>query len=271
MSEKRNILYYVSIAAVFILLETAALGMLYNSGIIQNLWISKASHSFIAAVWGTGESVGDYFSLKKTNEKLAEENFRLAQQVRMYEREYGIYGGKDTLIETIGHFRYRPAAIVKMSKRRQHNYLILDKGSDDGIEPNSGVISSFGALGIVDAVSRKYSYVLSFLNSEMNVSARVGREGAVGPLSWDGMTMDGAILSEIPQHIAIEEGDTVFTSGSSAIFPPDIPLGVTVSKTLVNGATYDIEVRLFENYKKLRFVTVVENVDREEIEELERR
>ncbi|MGN1211073.1 MAG: rod shape-determining protein MreC [Candidatus Cryptobacteroides sp.] len=271
MSEKKNILYYVSVAAIFIGLEIAALGMLHNSGTIQNLWISNVSHSVMATVWGSGESVAEYFGLRKENQKLAEENFRLAQRVRMYENTYGTNVENEASDGVVGRFRYSPATIVKMSTRRQHNYMILDKGSDDGITPNSGVISSCGALGIVDAVSRKYSYVLAFMNTGMNVSARVGREGAVGPLSWDGTSMDGAILSEIPQHIPISEGDTVFTSGSSAIFPPDIPLGVTLSKTLVNGATYDIEVRLFENYRKLRYVTVVENIDRKELEELENR
>ena len=66
-----------------------------------------------------------------------------------------------------------------------------------------------------------------------------------------------------------QKGDTVFTSGYSSIFPPDIPLGTAGEAKIVNGATYDIEINLFEDFGALRYVTIVENIGKEEIEELE--
>ena len=63
-------------------------------------------------------------------------------------------------------------------------------------------------------------------------------------------------------------GDTVFTSGFSSIFPADIPLGLTGESKLVNGATLVIKVRLFEDIRRLRYVTIVSNNDRAEIENL---
>ena len=103
----------------------------------------------------------------------------------------------------------------------------------------------------------------------MNISARLGKEGAVGPMTWDGFSSSRAILSEIPHHVNFEKGDTVFTSGYSSIFPPDIPLGTAGEAKIVNGATYDIEINLFEDFGALRYVTIVENIGKEEIEELE--
>jgi rod shape-determining protein MreC len=61
----------------------------------------------------------------------------------------------------------------------------------------------------------------------------------------------------------------VYTSGYSSIFPPDIPLGTTGDSRIVNGATYEIEISLFEDFGALRYVTVVENMGREEIKSLE--
>ena len=66
-----------------------------------------------------------------------------------------------------------------------------------------------------------------------------------------------------------EPGDTVFTSGFSSIFPPDIPLGVTGNSKIVNGATYEIEVTLFEDFGALRYVTIVENLGKGEMMKLE--
>jgi rod shape-determining protein MreC len=103
----------------------------------------------------------------------------------------------------------------------------------------------------------------------MSISARIGREGSVGPLTWNGRSSSGAILSEIPHHMEFEVGDTVYTSGYSSIFPPDIPLGVIGKSKIVNGATYEIDVTLFEDYGALRYVMIVGHLGKEEIKKLE--
>jgi rod shape-determining protein MreC len=46
-------------------------------------------------------------------------------------------------------------------------------------------------------------------------------------------------------------------------------LGTTGDSRIVNGATYEIEISLFEDFGALRYVTVVENMGREEIKSLE--
>ena len=124
-------------------------------------------------------------------------------------------------------YRYTPATVVKMSRNRVHNYIILNKGSEDGIRPQSGIISDLGVVGIVEAVDRHYSYGLTLMNPEMSVGTRIGRTDIVAPLSWDGHSTGRAIVRDLPPHYAIEPGDTVRTSGYSTIFPPGIPIGVT--------------------------------------------
>lgn len=273
MSRKGYILYYISVAATFIALEVAALSILGHNGTLQGNWLSKGVHAFQATIWGTTENISYYFSLKQENDKLAQQNFRLEQQVRKYEYLTGKDFMTDSLgfSENIGNYRYIPATVVKMSRKKQHNYLIIGKGTKDGVSARAGIITSNGVIGIIDAVSEHYAYVRSFANSEMSVSARIGHEGAIGILRWNGIEDSGAVLSEIPHHIEITQGDTLYTSGFSAIFPPDIPLGVLGEKKLVNGASYEIKVKLFEDFSKVRYVTVVENVAIAEFEELERR
>ena len=67
----------------------------------------------------------------------------------------------------------------------------------------------------------------------------------------------------------ITQGDTIFTSGFSSIFPPDIPLGIAGESKIVNGSTSEIKVRLFEDFSALRYVTIVENLGKAEIKQLE--
>ena len=269
---KNNLIYHLINAVIFVILEVTALNMLRHNGTIQGIWISRGSQNVMGFLWGGSQRIYDYFSLREKNDALAQENFELRMRLEQLEslipeetRNIGLSGNISR------NYRFIPAEISKISNNSQHNYMIIGKGYEDGVTEGSGVITGKGAVGIIDAVIRKHAYARSFKNHEMNISARLGKEGAVGPLSWDGVSSDGAVLKEIPHHVEFEKGDTVFTSGFSSIFPPDIPLGEVGEAKIVNGATYEIKVRLFEDFGALRYVTVVENMGKEEMKELEGR
>lgn len=249
-------------AAIFIVMEVAALNMMSHNAVIQRGWVCGASHRVMAALWGSGESIANFFSLNKQNELLSTENFMLRQKLLGLESDAELVA----IPRVIKGFEYTPAEIVKMSRNRQHNYIILSKGYKDGIREKSGVITSDGAVGIIDAVSAHFSYAFSFQNTETSISARLGTEGAVGALVWDGVHGDGAILKEIPLQFRYEKGDTVYTSGYSSLFPADIPLGTAQEAKVVNGATNEIKVKLFRDFSTLRYVTIVRNTRLEELE-----
>lgn len=277
MPKFKSILPYIFNAVIFIVMEIAALNMLNNNGVIQNFFISKHIHVFMAKVWGGTEQIKEYFKLRSVNEQLAKENFELNRQIQAYKiRETNMI--LDSLAKTFtdtskyangSGFTYIPATIVKISKNKQHNYIILGQGSEDGVQPHSGIITSNGVVGIVDAVGKHYSYAISFKNTELSVSTRLGKEGAVGPMVWDGKHADMAILKEIPLQYKFEVGDTVYTSGYSSIFPPDIPLGTTGDSKIVNGATYEIKVHLFQDPSSVRYVTLASYIGNNEISGLE--
>ena len=269
MARSRSVGARILCAAVFILLETAAIVMLNHNNSMQRLWTMRLSHGFMAKTWGFTQKVRGYFSLAGQNEELALENHRLREMIREYENAAKTADISLLSVTRDDGFVYTPAQIIKSGTNSQHNYLILDKGSEDGIVQNSGIISSKGVIGIVDAVSRHYSYAISFLNTEVNISSRLGGTGAVGPLAWDGKNTDGAILKEIPLQYRYSPGDTVYTSGYSVIFPPDIPLGTAGDASIINGATNEITVNLFQDYTALKFVTIVRNTRAAEIEALE--
>ena len=88
-------------------------------------------------------------------------------------------------------------------------------------------------------------------------------------MAWNGRSYDKAILKEIPLQFKFAPGDTVYTSGYSTIFPPDIPIGVAGDSKIINGATNEIEVNLFQNHKALKYVTIVTNRKAAEIEAIE--
>ena len=221
----------------------------------------------MGTVFGWNHDIKEYFSLRERNNQLALENFELASRLAELE-DYVADNMRQSALPSDGivnGYKYIPATIEKIS----NNYIIIGKGSDHGVTKGSGIITRKGAIGVIDAVSEKYSFARSFKNHGMSISARLSRSGAVGPLMWDGIHSNRAVLKEIPHHMTFSPGDTVYTSGYSSIFPADIPLGVTGGSRVVNGATYEIDVTLFEDYSALRYITIVENLNKEEIKSLE--
>lgn len=272
MAREQKVGIRILSAAIFILMELAALSMLNHSGDLQHIWLTKASHRVIGAIWSGSDKVSHYFSLNKENEMLAQENFQLSEALRYYRDRDTTAMALESIPDSLkpADFTFIPASIIKISKNKQHNYFILNKGYEDGVQPQSGVITGSGIVGIVDAVDKHYSYGLTLMNTGVSISARLGNEGAIGPLTWDGVSIDGAVLKEVPLQYKFAPGDTVWTSGFSSLFPPDIPLGVAGDSHIVNGAVNEINISLFQSFAALRYVTVVVNNGREEIMYLEK-
>ena len=165
MQRKRTILRTLTDTAVFILLEIAALNMLIHNGSLQNFFVAKAAHGFMGYGWGVTESVKHYFSLASENKRLSEEIFRLNKELAEWKvmKDSMKLDELSSSYHTIGTasdgFSYMPATVVKNSLNKQHNYLIIGKGSEDGVKPQSGIITSEGVVGIVDAVRDRKSVV----------------------------------------------------------------------------------------------------------------
>lgn len=259
-------------AAIFIAMEIAAVAMLKSSSTLQDVWLNRASHRVMGKLWSGGETVRNHFSLSRQNDALTQENFALRERLREYElaHEAAVEAGESASMAG-RRFTYIPATVVKMSRNSMHNYIILNKGSEDGVTTHSGIITSKGVVGIISAVDKHYSYGLTLMNTNVSVSSRVGRSGMVSPLIWDGKNSNRGMLKDIPLHYNIEPGDTVVTSGFSNIFPADIPVGITGKTEVVYGSTSQTEVILFQEFGALRYVTIVKNPERDEISALEKR
>ncbi len=256
-------------AAVFAILEIAAIFMLSRSTSLQDIWIHRAAHRVHASFWGGGERIRSYFNLEKQNRELAAENVQLSALVRDLSQK-DLARSQGLLFDSrVGNYRYIPATIVKASRNSQHNYIILNKGYEDGVKPQTGIITANGVVGTVSIVDKNFSYGVTLMNNRMSVASRIGRTGPVAPLEWDGRSSNGALLRNLPLHYDIAPGDTVWTSGYSEVFPPDIPIGITGKVRLIDGSVNDVTVKLFQDFSALRYVIITENLDRQQIGELE--
>lgn len=256
---------------LFVVLETGSVLMMANSSVFQQVRVFGALMEIHGRLLKVQTDIKYYFNFRKVNEQLATENLRLLNQLAKYQTQL------DTLkADTLGLrrltdssvFYYVPAKIVGNSTNKKQNYIIIDKGRKDGVGEDMGVISQNGVVGVVCAVSDNYAYVISLLNVNQSVSAKISRSGAFGPLIWDGKNPDYALLTEIPQHIKIQVGDSIVTSGFSSLFPPGIPLGTIRKSKIIKGTHHLIQVKFFQDFRTLLYVNVVVNNHKAEIDKI---
>ena len=109
---KSGIIQFLINAAIFIILQIAALNILRSNGSLQDIWISKGAHTFISNVWGGTQRVKGYFSLGKANDELAIENFELRMRLAQLEHLADDAGERsDSMSEDVaGCFKYRSEA-----------------------------------------------------------------------------------------------------------------------------------------------------------------
>lgn len=281
MTGRKNLIQFLLIIALFLTLEMVSIVLIQKNSIIQRYQISLFFHGVKSYFWKQNESIVQFFRLRKINEELVEDNARLHQTINRYQellehRNEEILSVSNHYIsdsifmaESGDKFTYLPATIIKNSFSNQNNYLTINKGRKDGVQEDMGVISNRGIIGIVHAVGEKYSIILSFLNHDQNISASIKSSNTFGPLSWSGISVDKAILKEIPLHTKFSIGDTIITSGLSALYPSNIPIGTIESSKVVDGIYNELTIQMFENYKSLSNVYVVKHRDRVILERLE--
>ena len=167
------------------------------------------------------------------------------------------------------HFDFIVAHVINNSISHPFNYLTINKGSSDGIKPELGVIDRNGVVGIVSTTGAHSARVISLLNPHFRLSCKIKRSDYFGSLVWDGANPSQALLEELPRHTVFEPGDTIVTSGYSAVFPSGLPVGVIIgADTDRNQNFFTLRVRLLADFTTLGNVQVVINNQAEEIRAL---
>lgn len=262
------LLKYINII-VFLILEGIALYWLTNGNSYHNSTVVRAVQGVTKGLNERINNARNYLSLREINSSLAAENSDLKNRLeKLTQRgDPGFISVDDSLLRQ--QYQYTSARIINNSVNRQKNYFTIDKGSLQGIRVDMAVTNGTDAVGVIVGCSQNFSVAISLLNLDFRLSARLRSNGYFGSLSWDGRNYRYAVLNEIPQNIAVNEGDTIETTGFSAVFPEGIGIGKVSSLKKSGSDFYNISVELFADFKKLQYVNVIGNLKRTERLELE--
>ena len=249
---------------LFVLLETLSLVLLFGFNDRQKEAFMTSANSMSGTLfeWRTG--VEQYFSLRRENSVLVQENARLRDM--LYALTDSQYVDLEKSMSANGVIAAR---VIDNTIRKDDNYMTIDKGIRDGVAQGMGVYSPTGVVGVIMAAGKRYSVVMPVLNGSTSISCKVKGTDSFGFLEWEGGDPYVAHIKDMPYHSAISKGDTIVTTGFSSVFPENITVG-TVSEVerMKNGYTLRVEVNLAVDLSDLGWVYVHSEIRDPEIDEL---
>jgi len=203
-----------------------------------------------------------YLNLGNVNDSLAAENAKLKTTLLALTT---IDSAKDVKVidtTTNQQYTYLAAKVVKNSITLRNNVMTINKGTSDGLETGMAVISpQRGVVGFIRDVSAHLATIQSLLHKDTKISVNIKKSNALGSLVWGDNNFDirKALIKEVPNHIKMNVGDTVVTSGLG-----QFPAGILVGKLIkTNIATNDnflsAELNLFNDFSTLQYVYVIKN------------
>jgi rod shape-determining protein MreC len=215
----------------------------------------------------------EFLSLSDQNKKLREQNAVLLSMmpsgILKTDSAYKLVTDTVKLdsLKEYRQYQYLSAKIISNSVFLQQNYIMLHRGSAEGVAPNMAVVGMDGIIGTVVHVS-----VMSLLNRQSKVIATLKKGSGLGEVSWDGKDPRYLVLTKIPKTVVIKKGDTVVSSPYSDKFPPGLPIG-TVYKVEQDQETntYILLVKTAVDFYNVQHAYAVKNLLQEEMNELKRK
>ena len=260
----------------FVILETISLILLFTHNPYQeSIYLSSANHVAGKFYASTNNFFG-YFNLRSINEDLLEQNGLLQEQVILL-TEYIQTSHSDSIANRImkdtiysNKYGFVGARVISNSITRTNNYITLNKGKKDGIEPEMGVVDQNGVVGVVNKVSDNFATVIPILNPKFRFSAKLKKNEYFGSLVWDGNDPRFAILEDLPRHANFQQNDTIVTSSYSSIFPEGVMVGIVDVDSEKANSFSAIRISLSVDFSRLGNVLVISEKLRKEKNELEK-
>lgn len=244
----------------FILFFSFSLLLIIKNNSFQRSKYLSSSNFIVGNFYDKINSWKEYIALEKHNETLTKENAEL--RAKLENSFVNTIADSLQMSDSSNYERYRfiPANVTNNSIHRKNNFLTLNKGAMDGIEPGMGVIASSGVVGIVLNVSPHFSTVQSLLHTDTKISVTLDSSEVFGSLVWGNNTDSRyAMVRDIPNHVKVENGEKIYTSGFS-LFPEGMEVGKVVETGIVSGESFmDIRILLTTDFAALHHVYIVKD------------
>ena len=205
----------------------------------------------------------DINNLQNENEELRQKNSELEQSLRELENirtENETLKEYLNLTEKYGEYKTIPGYVINKDISNYSKTIVINIGSDDGVQENMTVIGDEGLVGHVVSVTNNTAKVQTIVDTASSISCSMSttKDSIVCKGTLNGQSELRAMY--IPTDANIIQGDSIETSGLGGIYPKGIHVGTVKSVTNTQNITdrYAL-VETAVDFDKLDTVLVITN------------
>jgi rod shape-determining protein MreC len=153
---------------------------------------------------------------------------------------------------------YKAASVIGRDPSPFLHYVIINRGSNEGIQRGMPVVTNEGLVGRVDAVISDAARVQLVTDSVSSVNVHLKNANTDAVLV--GSVTGDLSLDLISQDATIEAGDLILTSGLGGGFPPDLIVGQVVNVRKLPAELFQqATVQPAVDFSRLQIVLVITN------------
>jgi rod shape-determining protein MreC len=197
------------------------------------------------------------------NQALGQENQALRHQIILLEEariENETLRRQLDFKSTVPNFQLLAAEVIGHDPSNMLQYLVIDRGSTDGIARGMPVLAGQGLVGRIVEVSASSSKVMLITDSSSSVGAMLQQTRATGMAQ--GFPGGGLVMRYISQDDEIELGDVVLTSGLGGNFPKRLIIGQVASVRRTDVDMFqEVDIIPMVNLRDLEMVMVLMNFE----------
>ncbi len=214
------------------------------------------------------QAIVEFFTVPRDVATLREENAALENQVSQLQSE--LLDARQQLTETdilyalLDYARVKPenkyvaASVIGKDPSPFLKYIIINHGSDDGIQSGMPVVTQQGLVGTVDAVTASAARVQLITDPGSIINVRL--EEANTEAQVNGSVTGDLTLEMVSPSVSLLQGDLILTSGLGGAYPSDILIGQVVSSQNQENALFQTAtVQPVVDFTNLRAVLIITN------------
>jgi rod shape-determining protein MreC len=217
-----------------------------------------------------------YFQLSRTNDSLVKANEVLYNKLRS---NFNLPDSANKLvvdsvrIDSIVRYRkfnYLSAKVVSNSISSQSNFIVINGPNVKTFKRGMGVVGvNNDVVGVITEVDGDYAVVMSLLHKDSRLSGKLFKGTETGTLVWNGVQPNILALTNIPKSAKVAKGDTIITSGLSAIFPKGILIGTVIDvKPETANNNFKITFKSAADFYSIEYVYAIQSIDAEPIKNI---
>jgi rod shape-determining protein MreC len=162
--------------------------------------------------------------------------------------------------------KFMVAQVIAKSPSRWQNWVLIDKGTNDGLRLDLPVVGATpiagetlagkGLVGKITSINAHTAVVTLLTDSTLKVAAKIQGQRAEGVV--EGSLSGRLTMDYVDRDIDVQPKLVIVTSGFGGVYPADIPIGIVASVSENNVNIYrDIEVQSFVDFRVLEEVMVI--------------